>query len=180
MTNAVALQTKSHDGAATTAVFNFGKTLGTAHRRTLVESEPLHKSWVKCGPDKQATMKFEFLIGYISGVLGSERDAAETIIGGRVRYGANPQPGKPARTKPQQQAYDAARKMFAFHISREDRKVKDAVEVKKIRLSSEFKVEAAGFIGKFFEEVNAESISEVIKMLQALKQRITKVLPAGA
>jgi hypothetical protein len=158
------------------SIFSFARNLGAAHRKTLQDSEDLHKSYTKMSDANKRVLRLEFMIGYVTGVINSQRDTAETIINGRVRFGAKPTLIKPARTKEQQQAYDAARKMFAFHIARDDARVVARVKAKQIRLSKSFKEAAVGFVGAFFEEVNAASIGEVIVMLQALKKRIGKAV----
>lgn len=168
------------DGAPATHTYTFAKTLGGAHRKTLAESEDLHKSYLKLPEQGKLTMKIEFMAGYVCGYLGCSRDMAETVITGRVRLGAQAGPNKPPRTREQQQAYDAARKMFGFHISRDDsrRTTPTKVEVKQVRLSSHFKESAVAFIQEFYEEVTEESIDEVIRMLTAMKQRLEKIVPA--
>jgi hypothetical protein len=162
--------------APTSSVFSFARTMGANARKTLQDSEELHKTFVKGNDQVKRSMRLEFMIGYVTGYLNSQRDTSETVINGRVRFGAKPTLTKPARTKEQQQAYDAARKMFAFHIARDDARVVARVKAKQIRLSKEFKQAAVGFVGAFFEEVNAASIGEVIVMLQALKKRIGKAV----
>lgn len=166
------------DGMKESQVFVFARNLGTANRKTLEESEPLHKNWLNQSDQGKKQMRLEFMVGYVTGILGSNREASETIINGRVRYGAKPTPSRPARTREQQRAFDAGRKMFAFHISREDKRVVERMQpAKQIRLSAAFKEAAVEFVGTFYEEVNAQSIAEVIKMLEAVKQRIDKILP---
>lgn len=158
------------------SVFLFGRSLGAQTRKTLAESEELHKAYLRLNDADRRSNKLDFMTGYVMGVLSIQQDMAETVIVGRVRYGANPQPAKPARTKEQQNAFDAARKMFSFHIARDDKRVIDREAKKQVRLSAEFKESAVSFVGEFFEEVNKQSIDEVIKMLKVLKGRITKVL----
>lgn len=166
------------DGIQESQVFVFARNLGSSNRKTLEESEPLHKAWHQLSDVGKRAMRIEFLIGYITGILGSNREASETIINGRVRLGAKATPTKPARTREQQRAYDAGRKMFDFHISREDKRVVARKEpAKQVRLSAAFKEAAVEFVGTFFEEVNAQSIAEVIRMLEAMRQRIDKILP---
>jgi hypothetical protein len=185
MANALAVDTKRANRmtvkdaaeAPVSTVFAFARNLGSSNRRTLADSEELHKSWLKLSDSAKKTMKLEFMIGYVTGILESNREAAETIINGRVRMGAKPTPSRPARTAEQQRAYDAARKMFSFHISRDDRRVVERTKPQQVKLSAEFKESAVAFVSQFYEEVNAISIGEVIKRLQALKQRIDKVLP---
>jgi hypothetical protein len=159
----------------TSVIFMFARTLGSTHRKTLAESEELHKAFVKASDANKRIMRHEFLIGLVCGYMSVPRDTAETVINGRVRYGAQPTLVKPARTKDQQNAYDAARKLFSFHISRDDKRI--APPRKQIRLSKPFKDAAIAFVGEFFEEVNAASLGEVISMLQALRKRIDKVIP---
>lgn len=156
-------------------VFAFARNLGSATRKTLADSEELHKAYMKGSNATKLSMRLEFMIGYVAGASNVQRDTAETIINGRVRFGAQPTLTKPARSKDQQQVYDAARKMFSFHISRDDKRV--VQRMKQIRLSKPFKEAAIAFVGEFFEEVNAASIGEVIVMLQALKKRLDKVIP---
>lgn len=158
-------------------VFVFARNLGAAQRKTLDDSEELHATWNKLKDVDKAKMKLEFMIGYITGILGAQRDSAETVINGRVRFGAKPSPSKPARTQEQQRAYDAGRKMFSFHISRDDKRVVERKEQPQIKLSQEFKEAAVTFVGQFYEEVNAASIADMIKRLRALQKRIDKVLP---
>lgn len=175
MKSSLPKQAQEKEEAPVSLAFVFARNLGQAHRKSLAESEELHKSYMKMNDSAQRALKLEFMIGYVIGVLGIVRDAAETIINGRVRYGATPTIRKPARTKEQQQAYDAARKMFSFHISRDDKRAQRQ-PMKQIRLSTEFKDAAAKFVGTFYEEVNAASIGEVIRMLQAFKKRIGKTV----
>jgi hypothetical protein len=159
------------------ATFVFARNLGAANRKTLADSEELHQNWLKLKDSGKQAMRLEFMIGYITGILGQARDAAETVINGRVRLGAKPTPSKPARTPEQQRAYDAARKMFSFHISRDDKRVVERTQAPQIKLSADFKEAAVAFVGQFYEEVNAASIADMIKRLRALQKRIDKVLP---
>jgi hypothetical protein len=179
MTNATLL--KSGNAAKTTvevpvqSIFAFARGLGSTHRKSLTESEELHKSYVKMNETEKRITKAEFMVGYMSGVLNQMREVAETIITGRVRFGAQATLSKPARTKEQQNAYDAARKMFGYHIARDDSRIKlqTAQPTKPKRLSGEFKDAAAEFVGTFYEEVNAAAVNEVIKMLQEFKKRLS-------
>lgn len=156
----------------TASVFVFARNLGNSQRKCLADSEPLAKAYAKASEAAQKAMRFEFLIGFVTGALNTNRDSAETIIEGRVRFGANPQPKKPARTKDQQQAFDSARKMFSFHIARTDSRLSLVRQVPRIRLTAAFKTAAIAFVEQFYEEVNVASINEIIKQLQALKTRL--------
>lgn len=169
-----AVQAREEHETPLRAVFSFARSLGAAHRKTLQESEDLHKSYVKMSDAEKRVTRAEFMIGYMSGVLNQMREVVETIITGRVRFGATPTLSKPARTKEQQQAYDAARKMFSYHIARDDSRTQSAnvAQPQKRRLSSEFKDAAAEFVSTFYQEVNAASVNEVIKLLQEFKKRL--------
>lgn len=181
-TNNAKRSEQQHEGRAvlqlvevpTASIFNFAKGLGTNHRKTLTESLELHHNYLKASDAAQRAIKLEFLLGYVMGMLNVNRDQAEVIIDKKVRFGANPGPDRPARSKEQQQAYDAARKMFSFHISRDDKRVIRREAVKQVRLSSEFKEAAQEFVTTFYEEVSPEAIEELIVMLQAYKKRLNK------
>lgn len=159
------------------AIFMFARNLGATTRKTLNDSEELHKSWLKSSDSGRRMINQEFLIGYITGYLASNREVAETIINGRVRFGAQPTPKKPARTQEQQRAYDAARKMFAFHISRDDRRVRERAAVKQVKLSAQFKEAAVEFVQMFYEEVTVEALDDIIARLKAFRQRFSKIMP---
>lgn len=156
----------------TLSIFAFARNLGSTHRKTLSDSDELHKNYMKVSDAAKRAIKLEFLIGYVTGYLGVARDTAETIINGRVRFGAQATSEKPVRSKEQQNAFDAARKMFSFHIERNDKRVVRRETIKQVRLSSDFKEAANTFIGHFYEEVSAAAIDELIVMLQAYKKRL--------
>ena len=171
--------------AASGNVFNFAKSLGVSQRKTLQDSEKLHKAYAKASEERQAQMKIEFITGYMAGQLGVSKDVAETLASA-PRSGADDKvvDGKTikARTQPQQQAYDRARKQFSFHITREDSRLangqfskgsKNPYKKDDPRITEDFKASVVKTVESVYGKVNKTNIEDyayaILAMAKSMK-----------
>ena len=93
-----------------TSAAECGLALGNATRLTHQATLPLHKAFVKADKETQAQMRFDFVSGYIAGVLKITQAKAEVVLG----------TSRKDRTVVQQRAYAQASDKFAYHIVRSE------------------------------------------------------------
>jgi len=158
----------------TESLMHFAQRVGASTRQTLQDSQPYHEAYLKIAKDKEAVkgMRDEWYIGSVAGVLGVTLEVAETICK-YERLGAKPKKGVKARDKDQQRAYDRARFLFKFHVTREVATSKSGVKAAKIELTEEdakqclAAVKAAGFA-----DVTVENVEATIAYLHAFAKTL--------
>ncbi len=86
----------------------FALALGQQQRKTLDATLPWHKQFVKATPELQGEMRVRWLTAFIQGYLGKTEQQAATIVA----------QSRTERLVEAQQAYDAGRQQFSYHIVR--------------------------------------------------------------
>ena len=93
----------------TITLSSFALALGTAQRLTMLESLPLHKAYVKAGPEIRAEMRVEFIGAYVCGALNVSAAKAAKLL--EMKRGE--------RTPDDEKAVNAAGQKFKYHVIRD-------------------------------------------------------------
>ena len=132
--------------SATQFFFN----LGNNDRLTLEASKPIHASWLRATPAQRIQLRTDCMAHYIMGKLQCNRTAADRILS----------QSRTERTKAAQLAYRTANERFTYHVSRDNKKVKQT-QPKSTRLSAEMRAVAEAYLSWF------DDVEDAIKTLRA-------------
>lgn len=141
-----------------TVLARVARSLGKEARKSLTETEGAHKAYTKATPDQQQAMRHVWVAEFMAAHLNIRNDEAD-LLRQAPRLGAKAKTVKidgeevtlEPRTQVQQQAYDRARKLFAFHISRDDNRL-GAGKGKKVKARSEVQTALTALCNKVFED----------------------------
>lgn len=132
--------------SATQFFFN----LGNNDRLTLEASKPIHASWLRATPAQRNQLRTDCMAHYIMGKLQCDRTAADRILS----------QSRTERTKAAQLAYRTANERFTYHVSRDNKKVKQT-QPKSTRLSAEMRAVAEAYLSWF------DDVEDAIRTLRA-------------
>ena len=142
--------------SATQFFFN----LGNNDRLTLQASQPIHAAWVKATPEQRTQLRTDCMAHYIMGKLQCSRDEADRILSQT----------RDERDEAAQRAYRTANERFTYHVSRDNKKVKEATPAPTHkRISTAYREAAMTFLSEFAGETLDEQIKAAIELLKALK-----------
>lgn len=148
--------------------------LGKETRKSLEETEPAHAAYVKANEDRQQAMRHAWTNAYMASHLNVSTDIADTLRAA-PRFGAKAKTvdGKTIkpRTREQQQAYDRARKLFSFHISRDDKRIGAGASAPKVRKDRQVQAAIEGVCAKVF----AKGLT--VQALETLRDQIALMIP---
>lgn len=128
MANATATQkTRAVAANVMTQIAQIARSLGKESRKTLKDTQAAHATYVKADEKQKQAMRHVWVTEFMAAHLEIRNDVADQRRQA-PRLGAK-KPGKitvdgeeitlQPRDRQEQQAYDRARKMFSFHISRD-------------------------------------------------------------
>lgn len=154
--------------------------LGKESRKSLAETEGAHAAYIKAKPDVQKEMRHVWVNAYMAAHLNVSIDIADTLRQA-PRLGAKAKDGVKPRDRTQQQAYDRARKLFSFHISRDDSRGKPgAGRGEPVVIDTDFAQSVRKFCSKQFEAVNAQTLEWVAAQIAAMAKVLAKQEKAQA
>lgn len=163
-----------------TVLARVAKAMGKETRKTLEETEPAHKAYVKAAKEQQQEMRHVWVNEFMASALNIRNDEAD-LLRQAPREGAKEAKTVKVddvehvlapRTHAQQQAYDRARKMFAFHIARDDSRI-GAGKGKKVKADTEVQNALTALCNKIFEDgVTKATLKVVIEQASAMAAKM--------
>ena len=134
------------------------KSIGNKDAQSEELATAIRKAWRKAKPEKQAEIRLDFMVGYISGRERISLSDAEGIIeAGKAK-------GVP---KAHIAMIDRAASGFTYHIVQG--KTKPRTEASHARVSKAHREAAMAFLSEFEGETLAEQIKQALAVLNALK-----------
>ena len=136
------------------------KSIGNKDAQSEELATAIRKAWRKAKPEKQAEIRLDFMVGYISGRERFSLSDAEGIIeAGKAK-------GVP---KAHIAMIDCASSAFTYHIVKG--KTKPSTEASHARVSKAHREAANWFIEQFEGEKRNQQIDAAIAVLRALKKK---------
>ena len=120
---------KAEQAYLTLAQFAF--QTGLHGRKIRDASDPFHAHFLTLDTDGQKAMRAEWIVGHLEGQGYSAEDAAWIAAASRTE-----------RAHEDQQAYDRARRDFAYHVERKERDATKSGKANKAETAPEFEIPA--------------------------------------